>query len=211
MRRLAAGIERQSLLRDRLSARRHPARGQGFRSQNALENGATELDMVDQYWCAQSTRFRTWSPGISGGWSTTGHAAGALVKVIIETCLLNDEEKVLGCLLAKEAGADFVKTSTGFSTGGATVEDIACSCARRSAPKWASRPPVVFAPARMRRRWSKPGQPALAPAPGSRSSGAQCRSKPACAPQLPREKLIEGRSNHADRPSSWHNRFDHQR
>ena len=49
----------------------------------------------------------------------------ALVKVILETCLLNDEEKRAACRLAKEAGADYVKTSTGFSTGGATVEDIA--------------------------------------------------------------------------------------
>jgi deoxyribose-phosphate aldolase len=48
-----------------------------------------------------------------------------LVKVIIETALLTDEEKVIACLLAKEAGADFVKTSTGFSTGGATVHDVA--------------------------------------------------------------------------------------
>jgi deoxyribose-phosphate aldolase len=54
-----------------------------------------------------------------------GHAAGALVKVILETSLLTDDEKVLACLLSKEAGADFVKTSTGFSSGGATVEDIA--------------------------------------------------------------------------------------
>ncbi|MDP8235334.1 MAG: deoxyribose-phosphate aldolase, partial [Candidatus Erginobacter occultus] len=48
-----------------------------------------------------------------------------MVKVILETCLLTDEEKVKACELAVEAGADFVKTSTGFSTGGATVEDIA--------------------------------------------------------------------------------------
>lgn len=48
-----------------------------------------------------------------------------LLKVIIETCLLTDEEKVRACLLAKKAGADYVKTSTGFSTGGATAEDIA--------------------------------------------------------------------------------------
>jgi deoxyribose-phosphate aldolase len=53
------------------------------------------------------------------------HAAGALLKVIIETALLTDEEKVIACLLAKEAGADFVKTSTGFSGGGATVHDVA--------------------------------------------------------------------------------------
>ena len=49
---------------------------------------------------------------------------GKLLKVIIETCLLTDEEKVRACLLSKEAGADFVKTSTGFSKGGATVEDV---------------------------------------------------------------------------------------
>ena len=49
----------------------------------------------------------------------------AILKVIIETCLLTDEEKVLACQIAKRCGADFVKTSTGFSTGGATVEDVA--------------------------------------------------------------------------------------
>jgi deoxyribose-phosphate aldolase len=55
----------------------------------------------------------------------TAHHAGAIVKVIIETSLLSDEEKVKASLLAKEAGADFVKTSTGFAGGGATVEDVA--------------------------------------------------------------------------------------
>jgi deoxyribose-phosphate aldolase len=48
----------------------------------------------------------------------------AIVKVIIETCLLTDEEKVKACQIAQNAGADFVKTSTGFSTGGATIEDV---------------------------------------------------------------------------------------
>ena len=56
---------------------------------------------------------------------TTGRRYGALTKVIMETGLLTDEEKIKGCLLAKHAGADFVKTSTGFSKGGATVGDIA--------------------------------------------------------------------------------------
>lgn len=54
-----------------------------------------------------------------------GECEDLILKVIIETCLLTDEEKVRACLLAKKAGADFVKTSTGFSTGGATVEDVA--------------------------------------------------------------------------------------
>jgi len=52
------------------------------------------------------------------------HAGGGLLKVILETCLLTRGEKILASLLAVEAGADFVKTSTGFSTGGATVEDV---------------------------------------------------------------------------------------
>jgi deoxyribose-phosphate aldolase len=53
------------------------------------------------------------------------HAYRAIVKVILETALLNSDQKVKACLLAKEAGADFVKTSTGFGPGGATVEDVA--------------------------------------------------------------------------------------
>jgi len=53
------------------------------------------------------------------------HACGAMVKVILETALLNDEQKVAASLLAKEAGADFVKTSTGFGPGGATAADVA--------------------------------------------------------------------------------------
>ena len=55
----------------------------------------------------------------------SSHKGGALVKVIIETALLTDEEKVRACQLAKKARADFVKTSTGFSKGGATIEDVA--------------------------------------------------------------------------------------
>jgi deoxyribose-phosphate aldolase len=54
----------------------------------------------------------------------TAHARGAIVKVIIEAALLTDEEKTIACLLSKEAGADFVKTSTGFASGGATIHDV---------------------------------------------------------------------------------------
>ena len=53
------------------------------------------------------------------------HLNGAIVKVILETALLDDEQKIAACRLSKEAGADFVKTSTGFGPGGATVEDVA--------------------------------------------------------------------------------------
>ena len=91
-------------------------------AQLAIKEGAEEIDMV-----------------INVGMLKAGHddyveeeirelksvAGSKVLKVIIETCLLSDEEKVRACLAAKKAGADFVKTSTGFSTGGATVHDVA--------------------------------------------------------------------------------------
>lgn len=88
-----------------------------------IENGASEIDMVINVGAVKSRDAALVARDIRGV-VATAHAAGALTKVILETCLLTDEEKVLACLLAKEAGADFVKTSTGFSTGGATVHDI---------------------------------------------------------------------------------------
>jgi deoxyribose-phosphate aldolase len=89
----------------------------------AIENGASEIDMVINIGALKARDSALVARDIRGV-VATAHAVGALVKVILETCLLTDEEKVLGCLLSKEAGADFVKTSTGFSTGGATVHDI---------------------------------------------------------------------------------------
>jgi deoxyribose-phosphate aldolase len=89
-----------------------------FETRNAIENGATEVDMV-----IKSGRDEEVEEDIR---AVTKAAEGkALTKVIIETCLLTDEEKVRACEIAARAGADFVKTSTGFSTGGATVEDVA--------------------------------------------------------------------------------------
>ena len=95
-----------------------------FETRNALDNGATEIDMVINIGALKAGESELVARDIRGV-VETGHAAGALVKVIIETALLTDEEKVIACLLAKEAGADYVKTSTGFSGGGATVHDIA--------------------------------------------------------------------------------------
>ena len=66
-----------------------------------------------------------WPPGISAAWCKPLTSMVRWLKVIIETALLSDEEKIIACLLAKEDGADFVKTSTGFSGGGATVKDVA--------------------------------------------------------------------------------------
>lgn len=88
----------------------------------AVEQGAAEVDMVLSIGALKSQDLKTVRQDIS---SVVKASSGALVKVIIETCLLNDEEKMLACLIAKSAGAHYVKTSTGFSTGGATAADIA--------------------------------------------------------------------------------------
>jgi len=93
-------------------------------TKNALENGATEIDMVMNIGALKAGDNETVAHDIHEV-VQTAHGAGALLKVIIETALLTDEEKVVACLLAKEAGADYVKTSTGFSSGGATVHDVA--------------------------------------------------------------------------------------
>ena len=94
-----------------------------FEAQTAINDGATEIDMVINIGAVKAGDLTLVARDIHEV-VKVGHAAGAIVKVIIETALLNEEEKVTACLLSKEAGADFVKTSTGFSGGGATVEDI---------------------------------------------------------------------------------------
>lgn len=93
-----------------------------FETRNAIENGAQEIDMVINIGALKDQQFDVVREDIK---AVVTAANGTLVKVIIETCLLTDEEKVKACELSVEAGADFVKTSTGFSTGGATAEDVA--------------------------------------------------------------------------------------
>ena len=95
-----------------------------FETQTALDDGATEIDMVINIGALKAKDLELVLQDIQGV-VNTAHAANALTKVIIETALLTDEEKVTACLLSKEAGADFVKTSTGFAGGGATVDDVA--------------------------------------------------------------------------------------
>ncbi len=92
-------------------------------TRDAIANGATEIDMVINVGALKSGDDDLVRRDISAVVEATG--GQALVKVILETALLSREEKVKACLLAKMAGAHFVKTSTGFSTGGATAEDIA--------------------------------------------------------------------------------------
>jgi deoxyribose-phosphate aldolase len=95
-----------------------------FETQDALNHGATEIDMVINIGALKAGDLTLVADDIRGVVQAS-HAAGAIVKVIIEAILLTDEEKTTACLLSKEAGADFVKTSTGFASGGATVNDVA--------------------------------------------------------------------------------------
>ena len=90
----------------------------------ALELGATEIDMVLAIGLLKSGQYESVYDDVAAV-AAACHAQNGLLKVIIETCLLTDEEKIIACVLSKAAGADFVKTSTGFSTGGATVHDVA--------------------------------------------------------------------------------------
>lgn len=93
-----------------------------FETSDAIQNGANEIDMVINIGALKSRNFDLVESDIR---AVVEAAKGILVKVIIETCLLTDDEKVKVCQIAQKAGADFVKTSTGFSTGGATVADVA--------------------------------------------------------------------------------------
>lgn len=89
---------------------------------DAIKNGANEIDMVINIGALKNKDYHIVKEDIE---AVVAAAKGkAKVKVIIETCLLTEEEKIKACELSLEAGADFVKTSTGFSTGGATIEDI---------------------------------------------------------------------------------------
>jgi len=90
----------------------------------AIEAGASEIDMVIAVGLLKAGRVDRVCDDIAAV-AEVCHARGALLKVIIETCLLTDQEKVAACLAIVEAGADFAKTSTGFSTAGATVRDVA--------------------------------------------------------------------------------------
>lgn len=95
-----------------------------YETKNALDHGATEIDMVINIGALKARELELVAKDIREVVQVS-HARGAIVKVIIEAILLTDEEKTIACLLSKEAGADFVKTSTGFASGGATVNDVA--------------------------------------------------------------------------------------
>jgi deoxyribose-phosphate aldolase len=93
-----------------------------FETRDAIGFGASEIDMVMNIGALKSGLEDAVKEDIGG---VVAAAEGNLVKVIIETALLTDKEKILACNIAKDAGADFIKTSTGFGYSGATVEDVA--------------------------------------------------------------------------------------
>ena len=99
------------------------SRSKGFETRNAIENGADEIDMVINVGALKSGDLKKVEDDIR--WVLRACRPTTLTKVIIETALLTEEEKVLACQIVKKSGADFVKTSTGFAKAGATPEDIA--------------------------------------------------------------------------------------
>ena len=93
-----------------------------FEARNAIADGADEIDMVINIGMLKMKD----REGLKQEISLLREACGdKILKVIIETCLLTEEEKIMMCEIVTECGADFIKTSTGFSTGGATFEDVA--------------------------------------------------------------------------------------
>jgi len=95
-----------------------------YETEQVIARGATEIDMVQNIGALKSRDYDA-VRGDMRAVVNVAHAHGAICKVILETALLTDEEKEAACQIAQEAGADFVKTSTGFSSGGATTADIA--------------------------------------------------------------------------------------
>lgn len=93
-----------------------------FEAKNAVMDGASEVDMVINLGYLKDGRFDKVFSEISGIKAMVGDSI--ILKVIVETCLLTEEEKIRMCVMVGQTGADFIKTSTGFSTGGATFEDI---------------------------------------------------------------------------------------
>jgi deoxyribose-phosphate aldolase len=94
-----------------------------YETLSCLDSGATEIDMVIHVGSLKAANYTQVLSEIQAVCEFS-HRRGALVKVILEMALLSRSEKIIGCLLAQEAGADFVKTSTGFGPGGAKVEDV---------------------------------------------------------------------------------------
>jgi deoxyribose-phosphate aldolase len=102
-----------------------------FEAKQAMADGATELDMVINIGQAKGGDWQSVTADIAAT-TTAAHERGAIVKVIFENCFLTDDEKTRLCRICGDLGADYVKTSTGYGTGGATLDDL--KLMRRAAP-----------------------------------------------------------------------------
>ena len=164
-----------------------------FEARRAIFDGATEIDMVINVGALKSGDLRTVERDIAAV-ADACQPCGVTSKVIIEAALLTDDEKISACALSKAAGADFVKTSTGFAKGGATVADVP-SCAGWSARRWGSRPPGASATTRASRPWSRRARRASGPAPASASSASPGAKRPtrAAARDTDRQTRLPGR------------------
>jgi deoxyribose-phosphate aldolase len=109
----------------------HATAVKAFEAQQAMADGATEIDMVINIGQAKGGQWQAVASDIAAI-TKTAHDGGAVVKVIFENCFLTDEEKIQLCRICGDVGADYVKTSTGYGTGGATLDDLRLM--RRSAP-----------------------------------------------------------------------------
>ena len=98
------------------------SKAKAFEAETAIAEGASELDMVLNIGALKTGDFKTAQSDIQEVRQVAG--PGIILKVIIETCLLTEKEKMLACKIAMSANADYVKTSTGFSSGGANLEDV---------------------------------------------------------------------------------------
>lgn len=102
----------------------HLPKIKALEAEQAIADGAKELDMVINIGAIKSKRFNLARQDIKAVVDVARKHKDILVKVILENCYLSDDEKITSCKLAEEAGADYVKSSTGFGTGGATIHDI---------------------------------------------------------------------------------------
>jgi len=101
----------------------HRADVKTFEAQRALDDGCQELDMVINIGLMMASNYQGAEEDIRGV-AEAAHQRGAILKVILETCYLDEGQKIAACRLSQRAGADFVKTSTGYGAAGATVEDV---------------------------------------------------------------------------------------
>ena len=144
-----------------------PPEVKAYETQQAIDDGATEVDMVINIGALKSKDYALVERDIATV-ARACHAGGAILKVIIEAALLTDEEKVIACQLSKAAGADYVKTSTGFGPGGATVQDVALM-RRAVGPEMGVKAAGGIKTMQTPRPWWLQGRRGSGPAPGSRS------------------------------------------